>query len=133
MRYLLDTCIISDFIHDPKGRAAKRIRQVGPSAVLTSVIVAAELRFGLTKNPSPRLERRVEEALQAIEAVPFESPADAVYAVIRASLEKNGNPIGGNDLFIAAHALTLGATLVTANEREFARVDGLRCENWLLA
>ncbi len=132
MRYLLDTCIISDFIRDPKGRVAKRIRQVGPSAVFTSIIVAAELRFGLTKNPSPRLERRVEEALQAIEAVPFESPADSAYAIIRASLEKNGTSIGGNDLFISAHALTLGVTLVTANMREFARVEGLKCENWLL-
>ncbi len=131
MRYLLDTNIISDFIHDPKGRVAKRIRQVGKQAVFTSVIVAAELRFGVSKRQSLLLERRVEEALQTLEVVPFESPADATYAAIRASLEKNGSKIGGNDLFIAAHALTLGAILVTANEREFARIDGLPCENWL--
>jgi tRNA(fMet)-specific endonuclease VapC len=133
MRYLLDTNIISDFIHDPKGRVAKRIRQVGRQAVFTSVIVAAELRFGVSKKRSLLLERRVEEALQALEAAPFESPADVTYAAIRASLEGKGSPIGGNDLFIAAHALTLGAVLVTANESEFARVDGLTCENWLLA
>jgi tRNA(fMet)-specific endonuclease VapC len=131
MRYLLDTSIISDLIRNPKGRTARRIRSVGRQAVLTSVIVAAELRFGVAKNGSLRLERRVEEALQALEVAPFETPADATYGAIRANLEKNGNPIGGNDLFIAAHALTLGATLVTANESEFARIDGLKCENWL--
>ncbi len=131
MRYLLDTNIISDFIRNPKGRVAKRIRGTGRQSVFTSVIVAAELRFGVAKNGSLRLERRVEEALQALEVAPFEPPADTTYASIRASLEMKGNPAGGNDLFIAAHALTLGATLVTANEREFARIEGLHCENWL--
>jgi tRNA(fMet)-specific endonuclease VapC len=131
MRYLLDTNIISNFIHDPKGPVAKRIRQIGRQAVFTSVIVAAELRFGVSKKQSLVLARRVEEALQALEIAPFESPADVTYAAIRMNLERIGNPIGGNDLFIAAHALTLGAILVTANEREFARVDGLECENWL--
>ena len=95
------------------------------------MIVAAELRFGVAKNGSLAFERRVEEALQALEVAPFEQPADATYGAIRANLEKQGNPIGGNDLFIAAHALTLGSTLVTANEREFMRIDGLKYENWL--
>ena len=131
MRYLLDTNIISDFIRNPKGRVANQIRRVGRQAVFTSVIVAAELRFGVAKNGSLAFERRVEETLQALEVAPFESPADATYGAIRANLEKQGNPIGGNDLFIAAHALTLGSTLVTANEREFARIDGLKFENWL--
>ncbi len=131
MRYLLDTNIISDFIKNPKGRAANRIRRVGREAVFTSVIVAAELRFGVAKNGSLKLKKRVEEALQALLVEPFEPPADAAYAAIRASLEKQGKSIGGNDLFIAAHALTLGCTLVTANEREFARIEGLNCENWL--
>ena len=131
MRYLLDTNIISDFIRNPKGRVASRIRRVGREAVFTSVIVAAELRFGVAKNGSFKLGRRVEEALQALLVEPFEQPADAAYAAIRASLEKQGKSIGGNDLFIAAHALTLGCTLATANEREFARIDGLKCENWL--
>jgi tRNA(fMet)-specific endonuclease VapC len=131
MRYLLDTNIISDFIQNPKGRVANRIRRVGREAVFTSVIVAAELRFGVAKNRSFKLERRVEETLQALLVEPFEPPADGAYATIRASLEKQGKSIGGNDLFIAAHALTLGCTLVTANEREFARIDGLKCENWL--
>jgi tRNA(fMet)-specific endonuclease VapC len=131
MRYLLDTNIISDFIRNPKGRVANRIRRVGRQGVFTSVIVAAELRFGVARNASFKFERRVEETLQALSVEPFEPPADARYAVIRANLEKQGNCIGGNDLFIAAHTLALGAILVTANEREFARIDGLTCENWL--
>ena len=131
MRYLLDTNIISDFIKNPKGRVANRIRRVGRDAVFTSLIVAAELRFGVAKNGSLKLERRVEEALQALLVEFFEPPADARYAAIRANLEKQGHSIGGNDLFIAAHALALGAILVTANEREFARIDSIKCENWL--
>jgi tRNA(fMet)-specific endonuclease VapC len=131
MRYLLDTNIVSDFIRDPKGRVAKRIRQVGKQAVFTSVIVAAELRFGVLKKRSLQLEKRLEEALQALEVAPFETPADVIYGALRASLERKGSPIGGNDLFIAAHTLTLGAILVSANESEFARVEGLKCENWL--
>ncbi|MGO8778706.1 MAG: type II toxin-antitoxin system VapC family toxin [Rhodomicrobium sp.] len=131
MRYLLDTNIITDLIRNPKGRVAKRVRAVGRQAVCTSVIVAAELRFGVAKNPSLRLETRVNEALQALDVAPFETPADVTYGAIRASLERQGRPIGGSDLFIAAHAITLGCTLVTANEREFARIEGLKCENWL--
>jgi tRNA(fMet)-specific endonuclease VapC len=131
MRFLLDTNIITDLIRNPKGRVAKRVRAVGGQAVFTSVIVAAELRFGIAKRPSLRLETRVNEALQAIEVAPFEVPADTAYAALRADLERKGTPISGNDMLIAAHALTLGATLVTANEREFARIDGLKCENWL--
>jgi tRNA(fMet)-specific endonuclease VapC len=69
--------------------------------------------------------------LGAIEILPFEEPADAVYGVLRASLEQKGQPIGGNDLLIAAQAVSLGFTLVTGNEREFAKVDDLHCENWL--
>ena len=56
---------------------------------------------------------------------------DAVYGVIRAGLERTGQPIGANDLLIAAHALALGLTVVTDNEREFSRINGLRVENWL--
>jgi len=132
MRFLLDTNIITDLIRNPKGRVAKRVRQVGREVVFTSVIVAAELRYGLSKRPSLRLETRLNEALQALHVEPFETPADTTYGTVRASLEKQGLPIGASDLFIAAHALTLGATLVTANEREFARIEGLHCENWLI-
>ncbi len=131
MRYLLDTNILSDVVRNPKGRAAKRIHQVGEANVCTSIIVTSESRFGVAKRNSPRLVQQLEAVLKRIEVLAFEAPADTIYAAIRSELEKQGRPIGGNDLFIAAHALTLGAILVTANESEFARVDGLRCENWL--
>jgi tRNA(fMet)-specific endonuclease VapC len=66
-----------------------------------------------------------------LEILPFEAPADAVYGRLRASLERVGRPIGGNDLLIAAQATALGYTIVTDNEREFSRIEGLACENWL--
>lgn len=130
-RYLLDTNILSDLIRNPQGRAAQRVGEVGARAVCTSIIVAAELRYGSAKNGSKRLQRDVEAVLAEIEVLPFDVPADAAYGEIRAALEATGRTIGGNDLFIAAHARAMGATLVTANVGEFERVRGLRVENWL--
>jgi tRNA(fMet)-specific endonuclease VapC len=69
--------------------------------------------------------------LGALEVLPFEAPADASYGLLRTSLEKRGTPIGANDLLIAAQALTLGYVIVTDNEKEFSRVEGLRLQNWL--
>ena len=131
MRYLLDTNVVSDLIRNPLGRVTDRIREVGEAQVATSIIVAAELRYGAAKKGSPRLTAQVEAVLGAIEVLPFEEPADAVYGVLRARLEQKGQPIGGNDLLIAAQAVSLGFILVTGNEREFAKVDDLHCENWL--
>jgi tRNA(fMet)-specific endonuclease VapC len=131
MRYLLDTNIVSDFIRYPKGLTAARIRELGPPAVCTSIIVAAELRFGALKRRAPRLLDRIEVTLATVAVLPFAAPADIEYARVRSELERQGKPIGGNDLFIAAHALALNCRLVTANEREFTRIEGLVCENWL--
>jgi tRNA(fMet)-specific endonuclease VapC len=131
MRYLLDTNVLSDVIRNPQGRAAARIGESGEAAVCTSVIVAAELRYGAARRRSERLTRQVEQVLAVLPIVPFEEPADAAYAEIRARLEAIGAPVGGNDLLIAAHAVSLGCTLVTDNEREFGRVEGLNVLNWL--
>ena len=131
MRYLLDTNIVSAVIRDPQGHVTKRIREVGEANIATSIIVAAELRYGAAKKGSARLTAQVEAVLGALEVLPFEDPADRVYGVLRAGLEQKGQPIGGNDLLIAAHALSLGFTLVTANEREFSKIEDLPCENWL--
>ncbi|WP_445681837.1 type II toxin-antitoxin system VapC family toxin [Radicibacter daui] len=131
MAYLLDTNILSDLVRNPQGVVARRVREVGAGAVLTSIIVAAELRYGAFRRGSPRLSEQVEAILGAIEILPFEPPADDVYARLRTALERDGQPIGGNDLLIAASAVSAGHVLVTANEREFARVDGLKIENWL--
>ena len=130
-RYLLDTNIISDLIRNPQGKAAKQIAKAGEENVCTSIIVAAELRYGCAKTGSRRLQEAVENLLGEIEVLPIEVPADAEYGRIRAELEAAGKPIGSNDLLIAAHVHTLGATMVTANVEEFKRVRGLKVENWL--
>jgi tRNA(fMet)-specific endonuclease VapC len=130
-RYLLDTNIISELIKNPQGKAAKRIAKVGEDNICTSIIVAAELRYGCEKSSSKRLQKAVEELLGEIAVLPFDAPADVEYGAIRAELELAGRPIGGNDLLIAAHARALDAKLVTANVDEFMRVSGLAVENWL--
>lgn len=131
MRYLLDTNVISDLVRNPQGRVAERIRKVGEAQVCTSIIVAAELRYGAAKKGSSRLTSQLDAVLAALEVLPFEAPADVHYGSLRFLLERTGKPIGANDLLIAAHALALGHTIVTDNEREFARVRGLQLENWL--
>jgi tRNA(fMet)-specific endonuclease VapC len=131
MRYLLDTNIVSDLVRNPQGRSAEHIRRVGEEQVCTSIIVAAELRYGAAKRGSPRLARQLEAVLGALDVLPFAAPADAVYGEIRTRLEQAGTPIGGNDLLIAAQTVALGYAIVTDNEGEFARVDELICENWL--
>lgn len=131
MRYLLDTNIVSDLVRNPHGRITERIRKVGEVRVCTSIIVAAELRYGGVKKGSVQLTAQLEAVLGALEILPFEAPADKTYGLLRVRLEQKGKTIGANDLLIAAQALTLGHVLVTDNVREFARVDGLSCENWL--
>jgi tRNA(fMet)-specific endonuclease VapC len=131
MRYLLDTNIVSDLVRHPQGRVAEHVRNVGEAQVCTSIIVAAELHYGATKKGSPRLMAQLETVLGALDVLPFDAPADAAYGLIRTRLEQAGTPIAGNDLLIAAQALALGCTIVTDNEAEFSRVDGLPCENWL--
>jgi tRNA(fMet)-specific endonuclease VapC len=128
---MLDTNIISDLIRNPQGGAAKRIAKVGEDNVCTSIIVAAELRYGCAKSGSKRLLKAVEDLLGEINVLPFDVPADAEYGGIRSELEAAGKPIGSNDLLIAAHAYASGATIVTANADEFKRIRGLNVENWL--
>jgi tRNA(fMet)-specific endonuclease VapC len=131
MRYMLDTNIVSDLVRHPQGRIAEHVRKVGEAQVCTSIIIAAELRYRATKKGSQRLTAQLETVLGGLDVLPFEAPADAAYGLIRTRLEQAGTPIGGNDLLIAAHALALGCTIVTYNEGEFARIDGLPRENWL--
>jgi len=131
MRYLLDTNMVSDLVRRPQGRVAQRVREIGEAQVCTSIIVAAELRYGAAKSGAPRLAAQLERVLGALEVLPFEVPADATYGMLRARLERFGQPIGGNPLLIAAQVVALGYAIVIDNEREFARIDDLRCENWL--
>ena len=131
-RYMLDTNIISDLIRNPRGNAARRIARAGENNICTSIIVAAELRYGCAKSGSKRLLKAVEDMLGEISVLPFDAPADAEYGVLRAELEVVGTPIGSNDLLIAAHACATGSTIVTANADEFKRIRNLKVENWLV-
>lgn len=128
--YMLDTNIISDAVRHPEGECARRISAMPPHQLCISIIVASELRFGLKKVAPSRVAFGVQRALEGLRIEPFESPADEFYAEIRATLERTGQLIGGNDLLIAAHSLALNATLVSDNMDEFRRVPGLSLVNW---
>jgi tRNA(fMet)-specific endonuclease VapC len=131
MRYLLDTAIVSNLVRNPQGRVADRIKAIGEQSICTSIIVAAELRYGPTRHGSAQLRMQLEAVLGVMDTLPFDAPADTLYGLIRTQLELAGTPIGGNDLLIAAQALALDHTLVTDNDEEFLRIEGLRVENWL--
>jgi tRNA(fMet)-specific endonuclease VapC len=128
---LLDTNIVSDLIRNPQGRAARRVASVGDSNVCTSVVVAAELWYGVFKKDAARLGARLEAVLGVMEILPLGIPVERVYGRLRARLERDGQPIGGNDLLLAAQSVVLGVTLVTDNQREFSRIAELPSENWL--
>lgn len=118
-------------MRNPTGPVVARLRGLGEGAACVSIVTAAELRYGAVRIGSARLIEQVERVLSRIQPVPFDAPADDIYAEIRALLERAGTTTGAHDYLIAAHALALGLTLVTANTREFARVPNLRVENWL--
>jgi len=130
-RHILDTNILSDLLRSPGGRVARRIAVLGEATVCTSIVVACELRYGAVKKGSPILSARVEHLLGSLEVLPLDKESDRHYAEIRRYLDRLGQPIGPNDLLIAAHALALDLTLVTDNLEEFARVPRLQVENWL--
>ena len=130
-RFLLDTNILSDAVRNPRGSVANRIRRLGDRELCTSIIVAAEVRYGMAKSGRHRLTERVADLFRMLPVMALEPPVDMIYGDLRADLERRGIGIGANDLWIAAHALTLGLVLVTANEREFSRIPGLAIENWL--
>lgn len=121
-------------MREPAGLAARQLDKATAhdrtAGILTSSIVLCELQFGLQRKPNPRLKRALERILENIDVLALEGDAATHYAATRASLEQAGTPLSANDLLIAAHALSLGATLVSA-EAAFARVPGLRLENWL--
>jgi tRNA(fMet)-specific endonuclease VapC len=130
-RYMLDTNIVSDMVRDPQGRVYSKVVELDGEALCVSIITVAELRYGCAKKGSPKLLAQVEAILGGLEVLPLEVPADTEYGGLRAELEAEGKTIGPNDLLIGAHALTVGATLVTDNEKEFRRIRGLEVENWL--
>lgn len=129
--WMLDTDTLSDLIRNPRGAVATRLGMIAPDALCTSVVVAAELRFGARRKGSAVLAGRVEQLLESLAVLPLDAPVDRHYAQIRHAVESAGTPIGSNDLFIAAHARSQGLTLVSHNLREFQRVPDLQVEDWL--
>jgi len=132
-RYMLDTDTCSYIMKRSNSRVLKRLGALAVSDVCISVITKSELLFGVEVSPRRRQDEVALDAfLNYIEVLDFPDHASPHYARIRADLRRLGTMIGANDLFIAAHARSLGLTLVTNNTREFGRVSMLAIENWTL-
>jgi tRNA(fMet)-specific endonuclease VapC len=130
VRYLLDTNTASYIIKGNFPRVRERLLKVPMSEVGISVVTEAELRFGVARRPeATTLKKVVEEFLLRVESLPWNTEAAGEYAHLRASLEKNGSPMGNLDLMIAAQAVAAGLVLVT-RDHVFRRVQGLRVEDW---
>ena len=130
-RYMLDTDTCSYIMKRSNSGVLKRLSSLPVSDVCISVITKSELLFGVEVSPRRRQDEAALDAfLNYIEVLDFPGQASLHYARIRAELRRQGAMIGANDLFIAAHARSLGLTLVTNNTREFGRVSRLAIENW---
>ena len=130
VHYLLDTNMASYVIKGNVPRVRERLLKMPMAEVGISVITEAELRFGVARKPEAvRLKTAVEEFLLRVEVLPWDSEAARHYALIRATLERTGEPMGNLDMMIAAQALAAQAVLVT-HDRVFRRVKGLKVEDW---
>ena len=130
-RFMLDTDISSYILRDRPAVVGNRLQRVRAADVCVSVITEAALLYGVRMaGGNSELQRDVDDFLRRLNVLVWDSAAAAEYADIRSDLQGRGAAIGGMDLMIAAHARSLGATLVTNNERHFRRVNHLRVENW---
>ena len=130
-RYLLDTNICIYIRKKRPEEVLRRFRKLRPGEAVLSVITYGELLYGAAKSQqrSAALER-LHELVNLLPALSLPERAAEAYGTIRAQLKSKGEMIGNNDLWIAAHAVAAGLTLVTNNEREFRRVRGLKVQNW---
>ncbi len=135
MKYLLDTNIVSYFLRATWPELNQRILESSPEDLAISIISVGELRYGLQKlgqsKRATQLNHQLSALLTAIPILALPTDAAPCYGSIRSQLEAAGTPIGGNDLWIAAHAFSQNLILVTNSTREFQRVTGLKLENWL--
>ena len=131
MKYLLDTCVISDFVKGEKSTLA-RIKEMSPSDIAISSITVMELHYGLALNPSyaNKIKPLINDFLSLVTLLPFDQADAAQAAIIRALLKQQGSPIGSYDILLAGTALNHHLIMVTANTHEFARVSGIKLENW---
>ena len=131
--YLLDTNVVSYFLDNRPPQVRLRLSITGPDATAISAITEAELRYGLAKKPGAIRQRiPVEKFLADATILPWDSASARTYGLLRAEQERKGRPLSTEDLMIAAHALSLGLTLVT-NDSAFSFVDGLKTEDWTVA
>ena len=131
MHFMLDTNICIYTIKKKPLRVLEKLNSLIPSDTCISSITLAELEYGVSKSRKPEKNRHALSAFLApIEIVPFNHQAAFHYGKIRTDLEKKGIMIGGMDLLIASHALSLSLTLVTNNIREFKRIPNVHLENW---
>lgn len=133
--YLLDTNIISDLMRDPRGAAAQQSMALNridsQIRFVTSVVVDCELRYGLARKPQARLQAAYDRTMQTLTVLPLNIEVAPTYAEMRHAMTSKGWGLDANDTLIAAQALALDATLVSA-DTAFGRVPGLRVENWLV-
>lgn len=131
--FCFDTDILSAVMRrDPPLHLIRRLAEVPPRQQFTTAITVGEMLYGAAKRGDPQLEQRVHDLILRAQAVlPFDEPAAEVYGSLRATLERAGRPLAEPDLRIAATALSRDLTLVSGHVRHFARVPGLRLENWL--
>lgn len=130
--YMLDTNICIYIIRSKPGNVLKRLQQHLLSDIGISSITLSELEYGAAKSLRPQQNKlALAQFLAPIEILPYDDEAAQRYGNIRADLERKGTPIGSLDLLIAAHALSLDCVLITNNEAEFRRVEGLTVENWV--
>jgi tRNA(fMet)-specific endonuclease VapC len=130
VKLLLDTNICIYIINERPRRVLDRFRRHSVGDLGISSITASKLAFGVAKSGSARNRAALEGFMLPLEVAQYDLGAALIYGEVRAGLERDGISIGPLDMLIAAHALSLGATLVTNNEKEFRRVPGLRCDNW---
>jgi tRNA(fMet)-specific endonuclease VapC len=128
---LLDTNICIHIINARPAAVLERFRQYRMGEIGVSSVVAAELAYGVVKSGSSRNRLALEMFLAPLIILPFDEAVIWAYGELRAELERRGTPIGSLDTMIAAHAIRQQAPLVTNNTRQFARVPGLRLENWV--
>ena len=132
MRVLLDTNICIYMIKNKPPEVRKHFEQFVPGDIAISSITVAELQYGVEKSAAREKNALALEAfLLPLEIAPFDLDSATAYGKIRAGLERQGTPIGGMDMLIAAQAIAQGFTLVTHNLKEFNRVPGLKCETWI--
>jgi tRNA(fMet)-specific endonuclease VapC len=132
MRFMLDTDSCIALIKRKPGSVLRRLTSLAPGEAGISAVTLAELRFGVAKSAQRETNGlALDEFLLPLEIADFDEAAAATYGSVRAGLEKVGTPIGPLDTQIGAHALSLGAALVSHNTREFRRVPGLKVVDWL--